>query len=235
MEYPPAPLSLDELVLAGCEEEQVPTSPLTDTTQPLHGSGSSPSAYPRFLEAHHRLNEIPQSPPTANSGFGDNDPHPEPLVDIASHPAYCREFTREDADAVLKDLARGTFLLRPARGGGGAQGSKSGGHRNGTKNEQKGLDRDTVVMSVAVGGTSSCADDVRHLIFRAIEADSVDDANEGEEEVREGVSCGLVGPERTVNDLLLRIRKLGLEENTVQGPNAGLDTPNASLLDALSR
>lgn len=253
VEYPPAPLSLDELVLAGCELEQGSnnTSAMTAAKQPspnADGNEPLPPAYSRLQEAHHRLSQMDDSAATENTGFGADLPPGLVLSNIADHPAFCDGLSRADADTYLKDLDIGTFLLRSyaAGGGGRAQGSTGGGvYRNGATGAagQTPTDNNVVVMSVVCAGGSAAGSGacVRHLVFRAAEASGgIDFDNEvADEEADGGVSCGLVGPERTIDGLLLRIRKMGCEDTAGvaagERVSARLHTPNASLLEALSR
>lgn len=257
VEYPPASLSLDEIVLAGCELEQDPNSTSANTVAkqpPTHNNGTELlPLYTRFQEAHHRLSQMDDRAAMKNTGLGEDLPPGMALANIADHPAFCVGFSRADADVHLKDLEMGTFLLRAysARVGNGAQGSiGGGGQRNGASRAAGGdaagqtpMGINVVVVSVVCAGgpPESSGTRIRHLVFRAAEATGgIDfDNEEDDDEADGGISCGLVGPERTIGNLLLRIRKMGCEGATglVTGERAsgGLHTPNASLLEALSR
>lgn len=129
-------------------------------------------------------------------------------AEIARHPAFLPRVNQADADACLEGKERGTFLLRPA-----------------VADPLEGVENESVVLSVATGPAYG----VRHLVLRI-------GGGEGE-----GISCGLVGPEASLRKMIDRIRKLvfgGVSPADGGGPAPGKarrETPNASLLEGLSR
>lgn len=256
VEYPPAPLTLDELVLSGCELEQDPkkTSAVGSARErsPNDRDPESeiPPPYSRFKETRHRLSQLNQGTEKAvKTGFGTDLPPGLALAKIAEHEAFCDGFSRADAEAALQGLELGTFLFRSYSGGrasgNGARNATGGGDRSRSGAKHTPKETNAVVMSVtSAGGLTGSI--VRHLVLRAVEpSGDIDFENEDDEDGdgEGGVSCGIIGPDRNVDSLLLRIRKMFYEDNSAtaasrlsrEGASAGLDTPNASLLEALSR
>lgn len=257
VEYPPAPLTLDELVLSGCELEQDPkkTSAIGSARESLPNDSDPeseiPPSYSRFKETRHRLSQLGRGTADAvKTGFGTDLPPGLALAKIAEHEAFCDGFSRADAEAALQGLELGTFLFRSysdGRASGNGAKNASGGGGNSSRSGAKDTPKDTnaVVMSVTSAGKST-GSIVRHLVLRAVEpSGDIDFDNEDDEDAdgEGGVSCGNIGPDRNVDSLLLRIRKMFYEDNSAtaasglsrEGASAGLDTPNASLLEALSR